>query len=431
MRRAHHMMLPPDGIPSRKLKYKSEAHRQVMERFESLQQKSRETDDGRRDVRRAALANKDEEEEEEEMVVDKSPPKVRRREARPDDERIEIADSDSLSLGLPRKEKAAFAYAHVESTVWKSNKHSLQESVQDIMFTSYLNILLILIPFAMMAKDQEWGDGWLFALSLGALCPLAERLGHVTEQFASYTNPTVGGLLNATFGNMTEIIVSFYALKAGKLRVVQLSLLGSVLSNLLLVLGCAFLAGGIKNKMQTFNRQGVNISAALLLLAVTGLSVPSLLNATHSQMLKDSSLSFSRYTSCLLLLIYSFFLFFQLITHRDLYEEDEETGDEEDSKEGKEEEEEEVTQSVIGCMGWLAVITLVIAVLSDYLIDAIEGAAENVEIPVAFLSVIVLPIVGNAAEHASAVIFALKNKMDIAIGVAIGSATQISLLVIP
>jgi len=297
----------------------------------------------------------------------------------------------------------------------------LVESTKDILFTSSLNWLLVLIPFAVIGKMSGISDGWLFILSLLPICPLAERLGYVTEQMATYTNPTLGGLLNATFGNLTEMIVSFFALKAGLLRVVQLSLLGSILSNMLLVLGCAFLFGGMKFKTQTFNKTGVGMNSALLLLAVISLSVPAVLHTTHTELHgTQSEIALSRFTSCLLLGTYCTFLYFQLITHRDLYEE--EDGDE---------EEEEVTQTFWGCIMWLGVISVLISFLSDYLVDAIEGAAENMGMPVAFISVIIIPIVGNAAEHASAVMFAMKNKMDISLGVAIGSSTQIALLVIP
>mmetsp|Transcript_35616 Transcript_35616/g.60029 ORF Transcript_35616/g.60029 Transcript_35616/m.60029 type:complete len:465 (+) Transcript_35616:209-1603(+) len=300
----------------------------------------------------------------------------------------------------------------------------LLESTKDIMFTSTLNWLLLLIPVVFLAKALGLGDGTLFFLSLLPICPLAERLGYVTEQMAAYTNPTIGGLLNATFGNMTEIIVSVFALKRGLLRVVQLSLLGSILSNLLLVLGCAFFLGGTKYKTQTFNKKGVSMNSALLLLAVISLSVPSILHTTHTEMHgTDSELALSRFTSVILLGVYGTFLYFQLVTHRDLYEEEEDEDDDDD--------EEEVAQTWMGCLFWLTVITVFISLLSDYLVDAIQGAAESIGMPVAFISVIILPIVGNAAEHASAVIFAMKNKMDIAIGVAIGSATQIALLVIP
>lgn len=299
---------------------------------------------------------------------------------------------------------------------------NLAESTKDILFTSSLNWLLLLIPVAVVAKNMGMGDGWLFVFSLLPICPLAERLGYVTEQMATYTNPTLGGLLNATFGNLTEMIVSYFALKGGLLRVVQLSLLGSILSNMLLVLGCAFFAGGLKHKHQTFNKTGVGMNSALLLLAVISLSVPAVLHTTHTELHgTQSEIALSRFTSCLLLGVYATFLYFQLVTHRDLF----------DEEEGEDDEEEEVNQTFWACIGWLSVITVFISVLSDYLVDAIEGAADSMGMPVAFISVIILPIVGNAAEHASAIMFAMKNKMDLALGVAIGSSTQIALLVIP
>lgn len=300
----------------------------------------------------------------------------------------------------------------------------ITRSVNELFLSTKLNYLLICIPFAMMAKAGGWGDGITFTFSLIAICPLAERLGFVTEQMASYTNSTIGGLLNATFGNATEMIVSLFALKANLLRVVQLSLLGSILSNMLLVLGCAFLFGGITRKEQTFNAEGVMMNFGLLLLAVMGLSLPALLHFTHTELHGTASeLALSRFSSTILLLIYLAFLYFQLVTHTHLYE-DEEDEDDDD-------EEDEPVLGFWGSIFWLGVLTVFISILSDYLVDTIEGASSSWDFSVAFISVILLPIVGNAAEHASAVMFAMKNKMDISLGVAIGSSTQIALLVIP
>jgi len=306
----------------------------------------------------------------------------------------------------------------------------LEDSFRDIFLTSRLNILLPCIPMAMISsyfsagdKGGMLGDGWTFTFSLLGIAPLAERLGYVTEQMAFYTNPTMGGLLNATFGNVTEMIVSIFALKGNLLRVVQLSLLGSILSNMLLVLGCAFLFGGMRYSEQSFNRQGVMANAGLLLLAVMGLSLPAMLHTTHTELHGSASeLALSRFTSLILLGMYFAYLYFQLITHSDLFEEDDDDDDDDD---------EEPVLGFWGSIVWLGVMTIFISILSDYLVDAIEGASASWDISVAFISVIVLPIVGNAAEHASAVIFAMKNKLDISLGVAIGSSTQIALLVIP
>eukprot|EP00227_Mantoniella_beaufortii_P012769 CAMPEP_0197582066 /NCGR_PEP_ID=MMETSP1326-20131121/5391_1 /TAXON_ID=1155430 /ORGANISM="Genus nov. species nov., Strain RCC2288" /LENGTH=434 /DNA_ID=CAMNT_0043146083 /DNA_START=258 /DNA_END=1562 /DNA_ORIENTATION=- len=302
-----------------------------------------------------------------------------------------------------------------------------QRCIHSIFMTTKLNYLLVAVPIAMMARSGDWGDGWVFTLSLIGICPLAERLGFITEQLADYTNPTVGGLLNATFGNLTEVIVSIFALRAGLLRVVQLSLLGSILSNMLLVLGCAFLFGGMTMKEQKFNAEGVMMNFGLLLLAVMGLSLPALLHFTHTELHgTDSELALSRFSATILLMIYLAFLYFQLVTHTHLYEEPEDENDDDDD-----DDDDEAVLGFWGCIFWLSVATIFISLLSSYLVDTIEGASASWDFSVAFISVILLPIVGNAAEHASAVMFAMKNKMDISLGVAVGSATQIALLVIP
>ncbi|KAF7843163.1 vacuolar cation/proton exchanger 2-like [Senna tora] len=270
--------------------------------------------------------------------------------------------------------------------------------------------------------------GWVFFFSLLGITPLAERLGYATEQLALYTGPTVGGLLNATFGNATEMIISIYALKNGMIRVVQQSLLGSILSNMLLVLGCAFFTGGIVHKkVQVFNKASAVVNSGLLLMAVMGILFPAVLHFTHSEVhFGKSELSLSRFSSCIMLVAYASYLFFQLRSQNNLYSPIEEEGD---SCENNDEEEVELTQWE--AIGWLSVLTIWVSILSGYLVDAIQGASESLNMPVAFISVILLPIVGNAAEHASAIMFAVKDKLDITLGVAIGSSTQISMFVIP
>jgi len=318
----------------------------------------------------------------------------------------------------------------------------LKRTLFAIFLTSKLNLLLPCIPLAIISnwytEDGTGGvgsEGWTFTFALLGIAPLAERLGFITEELAGYTNQTLGGLLNASFGNLTEMIVSIFALKGGLLRVVQLSLLGSILSNLLLVLGCAFLFGGLKYKEQTFNSQGINANTGLLCLAVMGMSLPAILRSTHSEMHgTGSEVALSRISSVFLLCIYFAYLYFQLITHRELFEDDEddeEKPEREDGEEDEEDEEESAGLGMWGCVVWLGILTIFISLLSEYLVDTIEGAAAKWDMSVAFVSVIILPIVGNAAEHASAIIFAVKNKMDISLGVAIGSSTQIALLVFP
>lgn len=254
--------------------------------------------------------------------------------------------------------------------------------------------------------------------------PLAERLGYLTEQIALYTNSTLGGLLNATFGNLTEMIVAVIAIKENMLRLVQLSLLGSILSNLLLVLGCGFFFGGLKHKIQGFSRDSVAPTSGLLLLGVMTMLLPAVLHSTHTELHGDSSdVGLSRFSSVILLLMYLAYLHFQLNTHKEMFDDGGADGEDED------EEFPEIT--FWAGMAWLGVFTIFISVLSDYIVDTIEGTATSVGIPVSFISVILLPIVGNAAEHAAAIMFAMKDKLDITIGVAVGSSTQICLFVIP
>jgi Ca2+:H+ antiporter len=301
-------------------------------------------------------------------------------------------------------------------------------SIKALFFESWFNICMLAAPFAAYYyyTDVDGNNAAMtFGCSLVAIAPFAERLSFVTEQLAMHTSETLGGLLNATFGNVTELVVSLIALNRGLLRIVQVSLLGSILSNMLLVLGCAFLFGGVKHKTQRFNRTASSMNSGLLLLSVMSLTFPMLLNATH-QATHDTLdpvavLYISRVVAAMLLVVYCLYLYFQLYTHQHLYEDEAEADD----------DDEEAVLGVWGAILWLAVITVFIAFLSEYMVDAIEGAAHEVGVPDLFLGTIIIPIVGNAAEHAAAIIFAYKNKMELALGIAIGSSTQIALFVIP
>jgi Ca2+:H+ antiporter len=287
------------------------------------------------------------------------------------------------------------------------------------MFLSKLNILMFLVPFSFISHFAEWGDGPTFVITLLALIPLAERISFVTEDFAKYANETLGGLMNATMGNVTEMIVSIFALKHGLLRVVQVSLIGSVLSNMLLVLGTAFLVGGIKHNTQRYNKAAAITNTGLLTLSVLAILFPAVLDATHENRSAWGTLVLSRLTALLTLFVYGFLIWYQLKTHKYLFEGQEE------------EEEEEPLLGFWGAITWMAIFTIFIAFLSEFIVAAIEGAAASLEVPVLFIGTILLPIVGNAAEHAAAIVFAYKNKMDLCVGIAVGSAAQISLFVIP
>ncbi|KAJ4796601.1 vacuolar cation/proton exchanger [Rhynchospora pubera] len=343
--------------------------------------------------------------------------------------------------GSPMAVRKMQAFEHIGSLAAvaqsygpRSVKSRILKSIYIVLIKAKINVLLPFGPLAVILHYLTGKHGWVFFFSLIGITPMAERLGYATEQLACYTGSTVGGLLNATFGNATEMIISIYALKNGMIRVVQQSLLGSILSNMLLVLGCAFFAGGLTHphKDQDFNKASAVVNSGLLLMAVMGLLFPAVLHFTHSEVhYGKSEVTLSRFSSCVMLLAYASYLFFQLKSHRSLYNPiDSEVDGEQDAKEDNEEEEEpEITQWE--AIVWLAVLTIWISILSGYLVDAIQGASESVNMPIAFISVILLPIVGNAAEHASAIMFAMKDKLDITLGVAIGSSTQISMFVIP
>lgn len=302
-------------------------------------------------------------------------------------------------------------------------------NLHQVLLGTKLSLLFPLVPVAILADRLHLGNVWVFIISLLGLAPLAERLGFITEQIAFYTGPTVGGLLNATCGNATEMIIAVIALSHGKNNVVKYSLLGSVLSNLLLVLGSSLFCGGLANlkREQKFNMTASGINCSLLMMASLSLMLPLAfkhsLTVTHG----DSGtalplLKLSRFTSLVMLLAYGAYLFFQLNTHRQLFDEGQETEDE---------EEEEPCIGLISSIIWLCAMTLVISILSQYVVETIEDVAESWGISVNFISIILLPIVGNAAEHAGAVLCALKNKLDISLGIAVGSATQIAMFVIP
>ncbi|KAK1434615.1 hypothetical protein QVD17_00363 [Tagetes erecta] len=308
-------------------------------------------------------------------------------------------------------------------------------NLQEVILGTKLAVLFVAIPFAIAAECFGFARPWVFSLSLLGLIPLAERVSFLTEQISFYTGPTVGGLLNATCGNATELIIAIFALIEKKVLVVKYSLLGSILSNLLLVLGTSLLCGGIANIQteQKFDRKQADVNIALLLLGLLCHLLPLMYKSAADASTTAEALSTAKATlnlsraSCIIMLIaYFAYLVFQLFTHRHIFE-------------GQEEDEDDMVVSneetpVIGFwsgMIWLIGMTAIISLLSEYLVDTIEEASTSWGVPLSFISIILLPIVGNAAEHAGAIIFAFKNKLDITLGVALGSATQISVFVVP
>ena len=285
----------------------------------------------------------------------------------------------------------------------------------------YLYILLIFVPLSIIGKLMGLSEPLLFVCSALAIIPLAGLMGKSTDVISCFCGQKIGGLLNATFGNATELIIAFVAMKEGMFDVVKASLAGSVIGNILLVLGMSMLAGGIKYKTQKFNRHSINITSSMLLLAVLGLSIPAIFtHALPEGWLTTRFEGLSIIIALLMLLIYVMQFVFSFVTHRFLYEETLTSDDE-----------EKPSMKLPTAIGVLVGSTIFIAVLSEIFVGTIEPMAESVGLSQAFVGIILVPIIGNAAEHSSAIIMAIKNKMNAAVEIALGSSLQIILFVIP
>lgn len=297
-----------------------------------------------------------------------------------------------------------------------------------VFLGTWFNVLLIFVVLAILAEVLGAGPVPVFTLSCIALIPLAERLSFSTEQCALYTTPTIGGLLNATFGNISELVFVILAIAQGSTRLAQLFLLGSILGNLLLVLGCSFLVGGLRHREQKYPKQGTIANMGILLLGTLALIVPSVLNSSNTEASVispfQSVLQVSRVTSIFMMVLYVAYLVFQLGTHVHLFE---------DVDEIDEGDHEEPQMGLWGSIFWLGFFAAFITIMSDYVVETITVVAETQGglLPIGFLTVVVLPVVGNVAEHSSAIIFAWKNEMPITLGICVGSATQIMVFMVP
>jgi Ca2+:H+ antiporter len=287
----------------------------------------------------------------------------------------------------------------------------------------YLYWLLVFIPVTLVARfGLHINDGIVFWLSCLGIVPLAAVLGDATEQISMYTGPKVGGFLNATMGNVPELLISGFAVKAGLFSLVLASLAGSILGNLLLVMGMSILVGGLKFKFLPFNNNITHNNLTLLGFAVFGIIVPFFFKLASGQ--KDGSESMAKFSLALaiiMVVLYSLGLIFSLFTHRDIFLD----------KADDDEEEEEAKWSLKKGVFVLAAAAALVAVMSEILVSTVEGAAEQYGLGEAFIGIILIPILGNVAEHAAAVIMAYKGKINISIEVAIGSSMQIALFVTP
>ena len=384
-----------------------------------------------------------------------------------DDANVQEDDTESDDLSLEERKKKAF-----------KKKIPIGSQIRFVLFGAWINVLLIFVPVGFAVSYAGLKPVPVFIINFIAIIPLAAMLSNATEELAIRVGETLGGLLNATFGNAVELIVSIQALIKNEITIVKTSLIGSMLSNLLLVLGMSFFLGGINRMEQFFNVTVAQTAASLLALCIASLIIPTVF---HNTIAEDDSVAhngaqdairnqeLSHGTAVILFLVYCCYLAFQLKTHAAMYNEPsqkvpkrksgkKEEGDAsrgiaaigagtaaasgggvnmkallKSSEEGDEDDEEFETPSlsVAGALVTLAISTTLVAFCSEFMVDSIDGLTATGRVSTTFVGLILLPIVGNAAEHATAVTVAIKDKMDLAIGVAVGSSMQIALLVFP
>lgn len=286
--------------------------------------------------------------------------------------------------------------------------------------------LLIFIPIAIAAEKLEWDALLVFGLSAVAIVPLAIWLSTATEELAVTLGPTIGGLLNAVFGNATELIIALVALRAGLVDIVKASITGTIVSNLLLVMGLSMFLGGLRYKEQEFKPVVARMNGSTMTLAVIAITLPAMVISTSNVVEPSSIAGLSMFVAAVMIAVYAFTLLFSLKTHSYLYE----VGVVE-LEEGSVEEDGHEKPNLWLWMGVLLVATIGVAFISEIFVGAVEEATAGLGLTPLFTGVILLPLVGGAAEYVTAVRCALKNNMDLSVSVAMGSSLLVALLVAP
>ncbi len=290
-----------------------------------------------------------------------------------------------------------------------------------------LSAMLVFIPICIGLELTHADPAWIFITAGLGIIPLAGLMGTATEHLAEHYGAGIGGLLNATFGNAAELIIGLVALRAGLLDVVKASITGSIIGNVLLVLGASLMAGGLKFETQRFNRTAASVGTTLLVLSTIGLIIPAIFHMMITGHPEVHEQELSLEIAIVLFVCYILSLIFSLRTHSHLY-----VGE-------VSEESEDAIEEALGVHTWsqkkslvvLLIATALVAMMSEFLVGAVEHTAKAWGLSDVFIGVILVAIVGNAAEHSTAVLMSLKNRMDLAINIAIGSSIQIALFVAP
>lgn len=285
-----------------------------------------------------------------------------------------------------------------------------------------LRLLLVFVPVTCYLGLTHASATSVFVFACLAILPLAGLMGEATEHLTHHVGPGIGGLLNASFGNAAELIIAFMALRAGETEIVKASLTGSIIGNILMVLGLAMLLGGWKRKELVFSKMAAESGSSMMVLAVVALVIPAIYaqatHHTHPDHLESISLDISY----ILILTYAASLVFSLKTHKRLFASEEDPAAE--ALDGK-------PWSVRKSMGVLLAAAVLVGVVSEFLVHAVDEAGTAMGLGKVFMGVVVVAIVGNAAEHSTAILVAMKGKMDLALGIAMGSSMQIALFVAP
>ncbi|UNI15529.1 Calcium/proton exchanger CAX-like [Purpureocillium takamizusanense] len=295
------------------------------------------------------------------------------------------------------------------------------------LFCSGTNVLLVCVPLGLMAGGWGWPEAAVFVLNFLAMLPLASILTFATEQLAAAVGSVAGGLINATFGNAVEMIVGISALREGEVAIVQSSMIGSILSSIMLILGTSFLLAGLGKRAVEINADIGGILTSLMIISCASLIMPSALDIVEAESpaMIDSNpssyvLALSRFTSLILLAFYIVYLYFQSVSHAHLFIEEEEEDDEPQDK----------LHPLSSCVV-LILSTLGVGACSDRLVDSIDGFVETLGVSRSFIGLIIVPIVGNLGCFVGTIQWSRTNRINLAVSVIVGSTLQISLFVVP
>jgi len=294
-----------------------------------------------------------------------------------------------------------------------------QTLIQKLRIGKVFYWFLLFIPLSIFSALVIKNDTLTFVTSILAIVPLARIMGYTTKEISMQSNPTISGLFSATFGNMIEMIIAIFALQAGLIQVVQASIIGSIIGNILLLIGLSLFAGGLRFKNQRFNNETIAVSSTMLIIVVAGLAIPSVYSFLNPKGVHIQVLSTA--VAVVMTLIYLAGLFFSLRTHKDLF----------DASDEMKATHERPTLSKKLAAFILLLTVIVVAIESEFLVHGIEAAAVTIGITQTFIGIVIIAIITNIAEQSTAVHFALENKLDVSIEIGLSSAIQIALFVVP